>query len=80
VMRKLIILMNHLLKKSKLCTPKLNTVAPPASLGGEGVISRFEFRKLNPLFGAGVKLRPLESMVAIRSLQARPFAVKPSSA
>ncbi|HEU5126243.1 MAG TPA: hypothetical protein VFW05_19520, partial [Verrucomicrobiae bacterium] len=32
--------------------------SPPASLGGEGVISRFEFRKFNPLLGAGAKLRP----------------------
>jgi len=37
--------------------------SPPASLGGEGVISRSDFRKFNPLFGAGAKLRLLGAAV-----------------
>ena len=37
--------------------------SPPASLGGEGVISRFEFRKFNPLFGTGAKLRPSSFLI-----------------
>jgi hypothetical protein len=35
VMRKLIVLMNHILKNPQLCTPKSNTVAPRRLAAGE---------------------------------------------
>ncbi|HEU5126265.1 MAG TPA: hypothetical protein VFW05_19635, partial [Verrucomicrobiae bacterium] len=46
------------------------------SLGGEGVISRFEFRKFNPLFGAGAKLRPQRSPAILTAFGQRDKPLK----